>query len=255
MSDTYMDVLDELKELTLKKRAGYSPGADPFANFRMSETFGVKPEVGIMIRVMDKIARIASLMKNPDNDKVGESLRDTLMDAGNYCLIAVAYMDSETKTFDVGAFLDRLFDTSTGDDEKPTFTGFPDGIEEDVFDSSDMEPPEDGDLVFTVEDDGSISEVSGGPLEEPVSTGPLDVEEITCCIPDCDDCEGECTPDKTDCDPNCTGCVAQMYNRSRATGESMFSAKQDNTKSRDHDEASCLVCQVIKGQQPEAASE
>lgn len=108
-ADPYMDVLDELRDLTLKKRAGYSPGDDPFANFRMTEMFKVPckcgcrvatpipPIFGIMIREMDKISRIASLLANPDNDRVGESLRDTMMDSGNYPLIGVAMTDQDKK--------------------------------------------------------------------------------------------------------------------------------------------------------------
>lgn len=120
--DPYMAVLDELRELTLKKRAGYSPGEDPFANFRMTTMFKVPcecgcghatpipPIFGIMIREMDKLSRIASLLADPDNDKVGESLRDNSMDAGNYPLIAVAMMDADTPT--------RVFDWIP-DDESP----------------------------------------------------------------------------------------------------------------------------------------
>lgn len=102
-NDPYMAVLDELRELTLKKRAGYSPGADPFKNFRQSEMFGIDPIRGILVRVMDKISRIASLLENPDNDKVGESLRDTMMDGGNYLLIAVAVMDEQKRLIEAAA--------------------------------------------------------------------------------------------------------------------------------------------------------
>lgn len=109
INDPYLDILDELRDLTMKKRAGYSPGDDPFANFRMTEMFKVPckcgcgvatpipPIFGIMIREMDKISRIASLLANPDNDRVGESLRDTMMDSGNYPLIGVAMTDQDKK--------------------------------------------------------------------------------------------------------------------------------------------------------------
>ena len=95
MSDPYLDLLDELRELTLKKRAGYSPGADPFANFRQSTMFGVDPVKGILVRVMDKLSRVASLLESALNDMIGESIEDNLIDAGNYLLIAVAYRRSE----------------------------------------------------------------------------------------------------------------------------------------------------------------
>lgn len=232
MSDTYMDVLDELKELTLKKRAGYSPGADPYKNFRMTEMFSLPCEdcghptpipaiFGIMIREMDKMARIASLLAKPSNEQVGETLRETMMDAGNYPLIGVAYTDNEQQEKQSFANMDELldtlfpYDTPPSDDGLPAFTGFPDGTEEDVFDSSDMEPPEDVDVPRDDED----------------------MRVIECCPPDCEECMGECRPGNTDCDPNCTGCIARMYERS--------TAGMDNAKSKDHDPATCSVCQYL----------
>ena len=128
MSDPYLDLLDELRELTLKKRAGYSPGADPFANFRQSTMFGVDPVKGILVRVMDKLSRVASLLDNPDNDKIGESLRDNLLDAGNYLLIAVAFNDSKTEepaysVDEIGSWLEWMDDplgVALGEDYQTT---------------------------------------------------------------------------------------------------------------------------------------
>jgi hypothetical protein len=168
-TDPYLAVLDELRALTMKKRAGYSPGADPFANFRMSSTFGIDPVRGILIRVMDKIARVASLLENPANDQVGESIRDTLMDGGNYLLIAVAFMDSEKRVeqdlaFDLAEEASRRLDEQSERilaeieaDRKSTTDA-----EQGIYDSSDMTPPE---------------EVSMRSLAEE-----------RCCPANCDDC-------------------------------------------------------------------
>lgn len=113
-SDPYLQVLDELRDLTMKKRAGYSPGADPFANFRKSQMFGVSPLTGILVRVTDKLSRIASLLSNPANDQVGESLRETLLDAGNYLLIAVAMMDGD-KVVESFGDIEAFGEHETGD--------------------------------------------------------------------------------------------------------------------------------------------
>ena len=50
---------------------------------------------GILVRVMDKLSRVASLLESALNDMIGESIEDNLIDAGNYLLIAVAYRRSE----------------------------------------------------------------------------------------------------------------------------------------------------------------
>jgi hypothetical protein len=140
MSDPYLAVLNELRELTMKKRAGYSPGEDPFANFRMSQTFGVDPLKGILIRVMDKIARIASLLENPANDKIGESLRDTMLDAGNYLLIGVAFRDSESLDERSRKILDEI--EAERQRAVPPITAEEVGMDvSDVFDSSEMDDP------------------------------------------------------------------------------------------------------------------
>lgn len=237
MTDTYMDVLDELRDLTLKKRAGYSPGADPYKNFRMTEMFSLPCEdcghptpipaiFGIMIREMDKMARIASLLAKPSNEQVGETLRETMMDAGNYPLIGVAYTDNEQQEkqsfANVGELLADLFPAAWSEGMPPitVFDTPPSSDEVLVFDSSDMEPPEDVDVPRDDED----------------------MRVIECCPPNCDECVGECRPTSTDCDPDCEGCIAQMVNKR----DSMF-AKQDNAKSKNHDEATCPVCNMLRG--------
>lgn len=200
-SDTYLAVLDELRELTLKKRRGYSPGDDPFKNFRMSETFGVNPLRGILVRVMDKMARIASLLDDPTNDQVGESLRDSMIDAGNYLLIGVAFEDAERKVKQEKQAmqildeieLDRAAADFLGHDCKTAGckTAYVDASAmADVFDSSESQP-EDADVV-----------------RRRIGPDPEDVEEVDadgfgnpCCPRDCTDCDAD-----DGCFPNCAGC-------------------------------------------------
>ena len=64
---------------------------DPFANFRNSTIAGVTVEKGILVRLMDKMSRISTLL-----DKEGmvkdESINDTIEDAINYLAILKAYI-------------------------------------------------------------------------------------------------------------------------------------------------------------------
>ena len=87
---TYLKLLDEMKELHLKKNAGYSgDSVNRWANFRMSEGFNVSAFLGCLIRMSDKFIRVQNLVKNPKNEMLGEAIEDTLLDLASYALIAI----------------------------------------------------------------------------------------------------------------------------------------------------------------------
>lgn len=90
MSDnTYLKLLDEMREMHIAKSAGYGKADDPWANFRLSRHFGVSPFIGCLIRMGDKFTRVQNLSTNPSLDKVGERITDTLLDLASYALIAI----------------------------------------------------------------------------------------------------------------------------------------------------------------------
>ena len=90
---TYLKLLDEMRELHIKKNKGYSGASDDrWANFRLSEQLGVPAHMGALVRMSDKWIRITNLIKNPDFDQVGESITDTLMDLAAYCLIVICLL-------------------------------------------------------------------------------------------------------------------------------------------------------------------
>jgi len=89
-SERFKEVLDEMWDLHIKKNAGYAGCSDdPFANFRYAELFDVSAFKGCLIRLSDKYIRIANLVRNPANEQVGESIKDTLKDLANYAVIAL----------------------------------------------------------------------------------------------------------------------------------------------------------------------
>jgi hypothetical protein len=95
-SKRYLELLGYMKELHIKKNAGYAgDNPDPWINFREAEGFGVSAFKGVLIRMSDKWIRIKSLIKNPTNDKVGESIKDTLFDLAAYALIAIAILEEK----------------------------------------------------------------------------------------------------------------------------------------------------------------
>lgn len=80
------EIIFELRELHKNKNAGYSGDShDPWLNFRTIESFGYSASVGCLTRLCDKFARYTILSENPDQNKVGESIEDTLMDFIAYC--------------------------------------------------------------------------------------------------------------------------------------------------------------------------
>lgn len=91
------DILGQAKDLHVRKNAGYAGAAnpDPWANFRLSELFGIGPVQGVFVRMSDKYARITSLRADASNERVGESLWDTLADLAAYALIAVCLLEEE----------------------------------------------------------------------------------------------------------------------------------------------------------------
>lgn len=88
-------VLADAADLHVRKNAGYAgaANADPWANFRLSEAFGVTPIDGVLVRMSDKWSRILSLEADPNNDQVGESILDTKRDLGAYALIGLCLIE------------------------------------------------------------------------------------------------------------------------------------------------------------------
>jgi hypothetical protein len=89
-AERFLIELEELAkagiETARKKNADYANSDDPFANFRLSEMVGVPVERGILVRMTDKIRRIANLLDR-DPEVADESVDDTLADLANYALI------------------------------------------------------------------------------------------------------------------------------------------------------------------------
>ena len=64
---------------------------DPFANFRNSTIAGVSVEKGILVRLMDKMSRVSTLLDKEAMVK-DEAITDTIEDAINYLAIMKAYI-------------------------------------------------------------------------------------------------------------------------------------------------------------------
>lgn len=96
-SSRFLAYLREQAETHIRKSAGYAgkDNPDTWANFREAERLALTPLQGCMVRLSDKFIRACNLMRDASNDQVGESLRDTLIDLGNYAGIAVCLLDEQ----------------------------------------------------------------------------------------------------------------------------------------------------------------
>lgn len=90
-SPEYLNLLDEMRDLHIRKNTGYAAAGDgdPWYNFRQCEKFGISSADGVITRMSDKWSRLQSLWLDSNNDMVGEPIEDTLMDLAAYSLILI----------------------------------------------------------------------------------------------------------------------------------------------------------------------
>ena len=68
-------------------------GADPFANFTRSEALGIcSTEQGFLVRMSDKMSRLAAFCHEGHLAVEDEKIVDTLQDLLNYCILLACYL-------------------------------------------------------------------------------------------------------------------------------------------------------------------
>lgn len=101
-----IDFLQKLAEeyaknvaISVAKNSDYAGADDAFKNFRLIETLTngkVSAEMGILVRMTDKLQRIANLLYSDAKVK-DEKITDTLADISNYAMILKILIDSNDK--------------------------------------------------------------------------------------------------------------------------------------------------------------
>lgn len=81
---------EEARELMRKKNEDYGTGGDPFFNLR---EFG---ELGILVRLSDKLARLRIYIERGTFSVKDESFEDTIQDGINY-LVLLGAMKADTR--------------------------------------------------------------------------------------------------------------------------------------------------------------
>lgn len=70
------------------KSHDYAGHGDPYRNFRMTEVLGLgSMEAGIVIRITDKVSRIAKFTVEQELKVKDEQIEDTIIDLINYLII------------------------------------------------------------------------------------------------------------------------------------------------------------------------
>lgn len=83
----YLALLDEMRELHIKKSSDYGADEDPLANLRGSERFGIPSWIGALVRGQDKMYRLQVAAKG--STLVNEGIEDSLMDLAAYALLSL----------------------------------------------------------------------------------------------------------------------------------------------------------------------
>lgn len=88
--------LSRIKSIIEKKNNDYAGGkveTDPFKNFRESEDFGVKPLIGLSIRMGDKFQRLKTFCKEGQLKVDNEGIEDVFFDMIGYSLLALGMIE------------------------------------------------------------------------------------------------------------------------------------------------------------------
>lgn len=90
----FYELLEVMADIHNRKNQNYAKIKEPLSNLKMSQEFGVSPFLGALTRMSDKWSRIVQLAGGKQ-DKVGESIKDTLLDLSIYSLLAIILYEEE----------------------------------------------------------------------------------------------------------------------------------------------------------------
>jgi hypothetical protein len=92
------ELCDDAVDLMRRKNNDYAGASwkSPFKNFLHAETLGLcAAEQGMVVRLSDKLQRLAHFVSGQEMKVSDESLRDTLLDIVNYTVLIGAYLQSK----------------------------------------------------------------------------------------------------------------------------------------------------------------
>jgi hypothetical protein len=85
----FFQIIQDMKDLSMKKQADYGSDQDPFANVREGAiAMGMSPWIGAAIRMNDKMRRINKAARLGPESLKNDSLLDDFIDMAVYAVIA-----------------------------------------------------------------------------------------------------------------------------------------------------------------------
>jgi hypothetical protein len=87
-------ITDAARNIMEAKNRDYAGGtADVFANFRGALFLGIEPELGLLMRCMDKFQRIRAFVTTGTLAVKDESVQDAVRDVINYMILLAGLID------------------------------------------------------------------------------------------------------------------------------------------------------------------
>lgn len=96
----HQDFTAKALALSKNKNADYAgaDGSRPFANFERAEAMGIcSTEQGFLVRMTDKLSRLATFSNTGKLQVTNESAEDTLLDVVNYAVLLAAYLKDKPR--------------------------------------------------------------------------------------------------------------------------------------------------------------
>lgn len=91
----HAELCNKALHIVRAKNQDYTSGGSPFVNFKNAEVFGVPGELGLLIRVMDKLMRIQSFIHNGTLAVKGEPVEDAILDVMNYMILLAGMIEEK----------------------------------------------------------------------------------------------------------------------------------------------------------------
>ena len=90
------DFLAGLEKTLIAKNTDYASSENPYKNFSLCEALaGVPTEVGMYVRLTDKVSRLGTLISGNSPAVKSETIFDTLEDLAGYTALMFAYLKSK----------------------------------------------------------------------------------------------------------------------------------------------------------------
>ena len=92
----FNDLLNQIKEIHANKNHDYANNEDSLSNLKLCKTLlGIPSWIGTIVRILDKVSRVAEFARKGELKVKSEGIRDTFIDLAVYSLLAVILMEEE----------------------------------------------------------------------------------------------------------------------------------------------------------------